>query len=424
MLMDLQRAKFLAKRFLRRLDLRRLEKRIIRIAEEVQQNPFLEEFLRDRYEIELGLVDLLSLLSGEEAIPLAKLPKAHRAFEFTVAFIIVSRMLSPANRVAFFRRLDGYMGDDQGLNPLEHELSTALHLISDGFSVHPAEYDEQRFDWLAKKQGVEFEVECKYVDKERGHKVTRRALACFAVAFSEVKTARPRSRSALTLVSIRADDCLPADQSLANELAAQFANTAHETRSNGTSRGISWEAEELSIPDDISHDTSACAQWIEHVLVPERQLTGRNLAIRASKDGAWLVEASSLTQNKKMLSTEKQLKWSSKNQFTKTRPAIMSVRFSGLSGDDLDTLAARDKDGVTSLRIMASRLLAKRPHLHTISFPSSASILEVVTRSEAMETVVTRSTGQAYSFKNESCAFSEARAITLFSYSNDILNRP
>ena len=64
--------------------------------------------------------------------------------------------------------VDG-LQSDKGLLPLQHEMTTITHLLLNGFNVtcHDLE-NNGGFDFLASRDGVEVEVECKMVSGDIG----------------------------------------------------------------------------------------------------------------------------------------------------------------------------------------------------------------------------------------------------------------
>lgn len=131
-----------------------------------------------------------------------------------------------------------------------------------------------------------------------------------------------------------------------------------------------------------------------------------------------LISAKSKRADNLMARTELELRKSSKNQFTAQRPGILYVRFAGLSQSGLEEILRVDQTGATALKRMANKILDRRPHIHTISFPTVAS-LEPHSWNDAPHTqTVSQLTGKAYSFRNEKCCFPGALTISLFKESN------
>lgn len=171
MRMNEAHARLLARRFFRLIRLEALDRRAEGIMRRCEDNSILIDYLRDQYALEIGLYALAALLEQRSTITANEMLPVHRAFHFTAAFMLIRRQMHVSQRAALDMRFLSLLSDTQGLASLEHEMLSAIHLMSDGFSVEPAEAKGLQCDWIARKAGIEFEIECKHLSKEKGRRI-------------------------------------------------------------------------------------------------------------------------------------------------------------------------------------------------------------------------------------------------------------
>lgn len=408
-------ATFRLRRFFRRINVQQLTKRYLAIAEEIERNSFIRESLKEHFEIEIGLFNLLLHLNDNKDPHLDTSRESQRAFHFAVSFLLTYQRIPVSQREALLRRLDGYLKDDQGLAPLEHELATAQHLENAGFSVTPGEFSGLQCDWLARKDNVEFEIECKHVSKERGRRIPVRAFARFAGQIIQMIPAAMSDQAVLISAKFHFKDGIEHRPKFTAEIAQAWLSSHLRNEQTSHFGDVTWETSVIEFPVTETGNLETKLHWIQSIARKNQNREDPTAAIALLDKCAVIIEAISKRKDDLLLSTEKQLHDSAKRQFTKTRPAVLYVRFAGLSQSGLTEIASRDRNRPTSLAIMASRILKKRLHLHTISFPSLPEYQESITRSRNQQTTVRQSTGEAYSFKNEQCSFKEALNINFFS---------
>jgi hypothetical protein len=152
------------------------------LAERDRRNPFLTEYLDERYSIERSLARALVHENRFGKFPPirgpVRGPHVGRYFElysFIHILACVYQQLSPTGQA----RVRGYMRNglksDQGLAPFAHELAVAAHLWAVGFHVEFTDAEGRtRFDMLARKEGLELEVDCKATSGDAGRQIHRR----------------------------------------------------------------------------------------------------------------------------------------------------------------------------------------------------------------------------------------------------------
>uniref|UniRef100_UPI0025F8BD3B hypothetical protein n=1 Tax=uncultured Thiodictyon sp. TaxID=1846217 RepID=UPI0025F8BD3B len=154
-------------------------KRFTWLEQESRENQHMREWLSERCGIEIALMEAVA--TGELKDPASyrlDLAGRYELAAFAAGVGAIHARLSAAGK----NRLRGQIVDglktDKGLLPLQHEVSTAVHLVHSGFDVcfHDLE-SGGGFDFLAERDGLAVEVECKVFSGDLGRKIHKRALA-------------------------------------------------------------------------------------------------------------------------------------------------------------------------------------------------------------------------------------------------------
>jgi hypothetical protein len=169
---------------------------------------------------------------------------------------------------------------------------------------------------------------------------------------------------------------------------------------------------ETAGPGDL--ETEVVRQYVEReVGPPVRHVM---LLFRPSH-GAVVIAVESLQQDALMRGLVRQLKQSVKRQFTGTRPAVICVKFSDITEQELLEIGEQDRSGQPSVLQIAANHLMNRDdwrHVHTLAYFTPGH----VTMSRTVEgQSVTRSTqerGQAYVFTNTGHDLAEDARLTIF----------
>jgi len=156
-------------------------KRYRSLRQQTLVNPLLTPYFEDCHSLELRLGQLLDEPpppNGLKTVDFAD-PQDYALFSFIAPVVLVFDQLTPLgrNRVAGILR-DGLNTD---LRPFKSEIQTITHLMRQGFDVTFQDIDHGRgFDFLAVRDGVELEVECKSASGDLGRQVHRRRMIEFS----------------------------------------------------------------------------------------------------------------------------------------------------------------------------------------------------------------------------------------------------
>lgn len=99
-------------------------------------------------------------------------------YTFLVSAHRVFTNLPPTAREEFSAKLKGFVSGQFGIRPFAYELSMATHLMSKGWDVMFADIEKiANFDFLARKDGLEIELECKTTSGDTGRQIHRHEMS-------------------------------------------------------------------------------------------------------------------------------------------------------------------------------------------------------------------------------------------------------
>jgi hypothetical protein len=155
-----------------------LQKKFEWIARENSENPYMSEWLLEYHGLEATLASVIEEIQRTGKVPSGLPSREHYdLYSFIAGVVNIYRGLSDRAK----NRLRGMLWDglntDKGLASLAHEITTATHLAHLGFDVefHDLEHGGG-FDFIATKNEVALEVECKVFTADIGRQIHKRRL--------------------------------------------------------------------------------------------------------------------------------------------------------------------------------------------------------------------------------------------------------
>src|SRR5690606_35556660 len=143
----------------------------------IAANPFLDEYIAQRYSMELAMEQLRRRLQRGQKIQLPTTCIDTVLFSFVAMTARVYARLSEQGQKRLAGMLRSALDTEAGLAPLEHEMTIAAHLMGRGFDVTFSDIETgSGFDFLAEKDGATLEIECKSVSGDLGRKIHLRRL--------------------------------------------------------------------------------------------------------------------------------------------------------------------------------------------------------------------------------------------------------
>lgn len=374
------------------------------LEREAAGNLLMEDWLRERCSIEWTFSQVLRsrTLMPRQPFRLDNMAQ-YELVAFAAGTVRCYEHLSERGR----RRLRGVLLDglkeDKGLSSIQHEITTAVHLMSRGFDVefHDMEHDGG-VDFVARKQGIEIEVECKMFSADLGRKIHRRRAATLCKALESVLTQTYGSASAGMIVMVTIPDRLTPSPE-------QHIGIEQTLRAGLLSGDASTRTEHCEVHVlDFAIDNSPFNRTPEQLSRDEVQRfvwdrTGRSnstlMIVFSPGRRAVVLSLGSQKSDDVLKGMRHQLREAAKGQFTKTRPAFLAVQLHDLTAAQLADLAQSDsswRGNATGLQIMTSDFLQSpsRAHIHSVVYRSHSTLSDDRQHGEK------RGDGLAYVIKN------------------------
>ncbi len=302
---------------------------------------------------------------------------------------IINRVVHSANASVKKQILGKLSCDD--IRPILHELSIAISFLSNGFEVEFSEYEgNTRYDFNVVRDSIEAEVECKWKSVDAGRKIKRGAF--YSLCDEILKQCGKYKIKCVIKIQCKRSIVKNRDAliSIVEKLTSGIRNRAEEIDLNqDLSVTINYLPKELEIKSDQDFRSA-----IEPFLAPNS-----HLGILSNNGTTIGIVVESEDKDKVLASIYKELK-QSLDQFSKTRPGLLSCNIEGIYPEEWEAL-----QGENGLTTMTSRLLNKNEavHLHTISYLSEAEVTKEVNSTDY--------TFPTLFFKNQNCLFHKGEDI-------------
>ncbi len=270
------------------------------------------------------------------------------------------------------------------------EIEVATHLMNKGFQVDFNDLDGYgQNDYIAIKNNVKVEIECKYISRDKGRQIHRKDLQNFASKLESEFNNMLNSIAVSTLLVVTLSERLSSSAMEHDNIIGQIRHAL----------GISRVQQSADISKiDIKRHEDADLQYVgkRQLLdnIKERFDLKDNMILAAVRhDGIILAIAlESKKQDKILDAIYRELKQSAQKQFSGQEPAILCCYLDGTTGEELESM--RDKDGQhTKLNNIAKRLMQSRPQVLSISF----SVVDEVVRHGNKISMQ----GKSYTVRNE-----------------------
>jgi hypothetical protein len=151
-----------------------VDKRVLAFEQSEHKNPLLiTSHFRDNFPLECALAKARKYKKNT-----GRLPKGNE-FDLLYGFLISAQRihagLPQAAIIRFEGALRGALKDSNGLRPFAYEVGIAAHLMRKKWDVEFADLcGTARFDFLARQDNIEIEVECKTTSGDTGRKIHRK----------------------------------------------------------------------------------------------------------------------------------------------------------------------------------------------------------------------------------------------------------
>jgi hypothetical protein len=363
-----------------------LRRRFEWLHRELEANPLMDAWLRERCSLELTLNDILASNRVSLLTPLGVNTEAeYELVAFLAGVMKMYPLLSPAGQ----RRLQGRLIDglktEQGLLAVQHEVTTVAHLMSRGFDVECHDLEEGGgFDFLARRERVELEVECKMASGDIGRKIhKRKSLVLFNELQGAISPAYASANVGL-VVRVTLPDRLSGKSEDHRRIAAAVGSAllAGGEMSTDACCVRVFDFAIAGSPFDIRTETELNQSQVRDFI---HRVTGQSnphsMIFFSPGRRAVVVVLDSMKQDKVLEAVRAVLRESALNQFTKSRPGVLAVQLHDLSEEQLRELAGADSSDwqrATGVQVMTSDLLnsPSRAHVHSVVYRAHGDLID------------------------------------------------
>ncbi len=262
---------------------------------------------------------------------------------------------------------------EYGLAPLEHEMGVAAHLMSVGFDVafHDIEHGAG-FDILARRDGLELEVEAKTFSADAGRKIHRRRLYQLGAHVLPAVERALEEQTGGQLLRVRLPDRLFGTDEFMCNVSTRVSTALSSGASAAGPQPCGIESRSFSLdgsPFVTAPPVAEAARSFVEQLIGSEKVSA--LVMVKPPLSAVVVAVESAQKDTMMRYMVRTLEQTAGRQLTKTRPGVICVRFSDVTKKELLQLAHEDKSGKPSaLQIATSSLLERDDwrHIHTVAY--------------------------------------------------------
>lgn len=377
------------------------------LQQQARENPFLAQWQSERNGIELTFGMLLAAQNAQGRFPVQIQSQAqYELYGFAAGVVRIYEQLSVKGKTRLHGMLRDGLQPDNNLLALQHEVVTAVHLVSRGYDVEMNDLENGAgVDYIASKDGLEIEVECKVFTGDLGRKIHRgKVLMLHRYVADVVQDVFKRASKGL-LVRVEVPDrltCQPRQlEAIKRDLSTAFLS------GDDVVRNPDCEVEVLDF--EIASSPFAAKSFEETDQAAIREFVHKRLGkanrelivLFAPAKRAVVVQVQSAKHDETLKGAHRQLREAAKGQFTKTRPGILCVQFQELTADDLLNLAkddTTDRSRATGLQIMTSDFLnsPNRQHIYAVAYRSQGALRE----GHSPNGRTLRSQGPAYYIRN------------------------
>src|SRR5216683_2946039 len=149
-----------------------VDKRIAAFETQKRTNPLLAEYFQKNFPLEFALAKARQYRKNTGRLPKGR--EYDPLYSFVVPVQRIHAALPSAAKKPFEGRLRDAVNGAHGARPFAYEINIAAHLMQKGWDVEFADYSgTARFDFLARLDSVEVEIECKTTSNDTGRKIHR-----------------------------------------------------------------------------------------------------------------------------------------------------------------------------------------------------------------------------------------------------------
>ena len=355
------------------------KKRIFDIEQQINLNPLMESYIFEHFALECAYGVVRHRLSETNRPPWPPRSQSeYRLYSFAAAYSRVHQRLSSAGKRRLSGMLRGALKEKYGIAPLAQEFEIAIYLMGKGFDVEFHDIESGGgFDYLAVKDDIRIEVECKFISEDIGRKIHRRQTYQLGCVLYPILSRMPDIRADGILLRITLPDRLYSrpEQHEAIASAVKKAMTSQSQIYRDDTCHVRAEPFPLSEFNSTLGQTGKptdahVRQFLEIKFGIENKAT---MALYRPSQSLFLVVLESEKSDQVVQSIVRQLKESAERQFSGKNPACLTAHMVDLTQGELLKLADAEKER-TDFHKAVDHLLKRRPQLHSIAFCRQAML--------------------------------------------------
>jgi len=356
------------------------KRRLAWLNVQVNSNSMMPFFIDERFGMELAFKNARSHFQRTGRYPWPPdTADLQRLYSTAAMLIRIAPRLSERGQ----RSLQGMLLDalkaEYGLQPLAFEMKAAAHLMSRGFDVefNDLENGDPTFDFLATKDGMEIEVECKHHSGDIGRQIHLKRVHQLGKHVLPIMSGVIDSSAGGKLVHVVLPGRLGGDaeqhMAVANAVSDKLQGTS-STAGDMISKVSIQEFQMEESPFWRFHPDHLTRDHIDEFLEQRFGLANKaSMILCKPKSGAIVTVVESEKPDTVLDGIYQQLRKASRRQFSGGRPAILWCHLADLTGDQLKSLA-QDQENINGVEAVAHKLITRRPHLHTVAFSAPGDV--------------------------------------------------
>ena len=361
------------------------EKRVVSLAEQAEKNPFMKGYILEKYGCEIALLDAWEHYhyTGRPLWPPESLDH-YRFYSFIAMFSKLHFHLNKIGRKRLVGMARHGLKNENGLEELAFELLVLNNLMTRGFDITCNDLEDRKdggtYDFLAVKDGLELEVECKYVSADIGRQIHRRRMYQLGDKLFPAIQRVQEGHLGGTLVKVTIPGKLSGSDEQQSLISDAVARILDDENDNQLPDGYEVTVEPFVYNDDMfarERGQDVVINDLRKQMKIEHEVDNKNMLLFAHPGhGAIVVIVQSTKKDRVLDALNRQLKVSAKDQFSGERPGALFTYLADLDDGQLHELARAQDDDPTGLQIMSNMLIDKRPTLHTVVYLSPGGLIE------------------------------------------------
>ncbi len=399
------------------------KRRLVWLNKQLTANEFLRDYTAQIYALELEVGRVLEEIKSTGRIDLRSTTvDRYRLFAFITAVVSIYARLSPKGQKRLRGMILGGLRDG-GLTPLQQEMGVAAHLFSRGFDVFFSDIETgSGFDFLATKDSIEIEVECKRVGLSLGRKIPRLdVLNLHKYIHAQVKPLFGKLNRGLLLRVIlpgRLTSNVPAHEAIAAAVRKACLSGVACATSHCDVEQFEFQIEGTPFEQATGQsDMPSIRAYIEKRF----NVKNREIFVLGEKGKrALAVSVESRQPDTLIESLFADLKASADRQFSKTRPGLLCVQFIDLTNEQIrrmGTASNGESPGTPSYILRETSMFLASPsrsHIRSMVFRGRGDVGQSASIRDGFLTHEIQEEGSAFFVTNDTHPLAADRRYAIF----------